>query len=203
MKPDPAMADVPLPPPPEPRTPGGSRFLHRLQAALALVIALAAIGLTAWEGIENRRHNRLSVRPRLGAEIETGRDGSEHFARMAIEGTGLGPAVIGTFRVYFDGVAQDSVTANNNPWQKAMDLLEGTSTQLNAHGLGEGYYFPAGRRYVLFEARRALGASPEAPPLTALLDRLAVQICYCSIYGTDCDEVLLTTSRIQPLACRQ
>ena len=33
--------------------------------------------------------------------------------------------------------------------------------------------------------------------LTAVLDRVAVQICYCSVYGGDCDEVLLTTPRYQ------
>lgn len=197
------MTDIPLPQPPEPRTPGGSPFLHRVQAVLALVIALAAIGLTAWEGIENRRHNRLSVRPRLDADIESGRDGSEHFVRMAIEGTGLGPAVISTFRIYFDGVAQDSASATSSRWQKALDALDSTQTQINAHALGNDYYFPAGRRYVVFEARRAIGAAPDAPSLTSVLDRLAVQVCYCSVYGTDCDEVLLTTSRIQPLECRE
>ena len=193
------MSEIALPHVPG-KPPAGS-FLHRLQAALALVIALAAIGLAFWEGIENRRHNRLTVKPRLAAEIETGRNSAERFAVMAIEGTGLGPAVIETFRIYFDGVPLGGDGSSGSLWQKVLDAVD-SATQVNAHSLGEGYYFPAGRRYVVFEARR-LRSEGEAGGLADVLDRLAVQICYCSVYGTDCEEVLLSTSSFKPETCRR
>jgi len=196
------MSELPIPDGPGKPTPSTRGFLHRLQAALAIVIALAAIGLAYWEGIENRRHNRLSVKPRLAAEIESGRDTSGQYVRMAIEGTGLGPAVVNTFRIYFDGVVQDTVSASNNPWEKAIEAFSGTPTQINAHALGNGYYFPAGRRFVLFEARRArASADSTSPPLADIMDRLAFQICYCSIYGTDCDDVLITAATLDPQQC--
>jgi hypothetical protein len=120
---------------------------------------------------------------------------------MAIESTGLGPAVIKTFRVYFDGVPQDTVTASGTiPWQKAIEAFSTNETSINAHGLGTGYYFPAGRQQVLFEARRR-ASKGDNPALADILSRLALQICYCSIYNTDCEEVLLTTARIKAPSC--
>lgn len=194
------MSDIPVPEgPAEPSSPRDGR-VARLQPLLALVIALTAIALTIWEGAENRRHNRLSVQPRLGAEIDTGRDSTGEYARMAVESTGLGPAVITAFRVYFDGVAQDTVTASGTtPWQKVIEAFSADQTSISAHGLGTGYYLPAGRQQVLFEVRR--GAAREDTALADILARLALQICYCSVYDTDCEEVVLTTKRLDVPSC--
>jgi hypothetical protein len=199
------MSEIHLPQVPGKAPPPERTFLHRAQAALALVIALAAIALAAWEGIENRRHNRLTVKPRLAGEIEAGREGADQFVRMAIEGTGLGPAVIGTFRIYFDGVPQDSTVASaSNPWQNVVNAVSDTTTRVHARTLGDGYYFPAGRHYVLFEARRPVASADSAAgTLADILERVAVQVCYCSVYGTDCDEVLLTAARMEARECRR
>ena len=197
-----AMSDVPIPEMPARPPSREDRLPVRLQAFVTLLIAFAAIALTIWEGVENRRHNRLSVQPRLGAAIDTGRDTAGEYVRMAIESTGLGPAVIKTFRVYFDGVAQDTVTAAGTiPWQNAIDAFSANGTNINAHGLGTGYYIPAGRQQILFEARRHT-ASDNGPTLTDILRRFALQICYCSVYNTDCEEVLLTTARISVPTCK-
>ena len=195
------MTEIPLPEPPNDRQSGNGGVLQRLQPLLTLFIALVAIGLATWEGVENRRHNRLSVQPRIGAEVNSGRDDSGEFIRMSIESTGLGPAVINTFRVYFDGVPQDTLDGpGTSVWQSALDAFGTSGTQINAHGIGRGYYLPAGSRHLLFEARR-LQSDSSAPPLATNLSRLALQICYCSVYDTDCDEVLLTTGELAPQRC--
>lgn len=195
------MSDIPIPDAPAKPSSRNDRLLVRLQPFLTLLIAIAAIALALWEGAENRRHNRLSVQPRLGAEIDAGRDTTGEYVRMAIESTGLGPAVIKTFRVYFDGEAQDSVTASGTiPWQKAIEAFSTDETSISAHGLGTGYYFPAGRRQVLFEATRR-AARRSDPALADIMSRMALQICYCSIYNTDCEEVVLTTARMKPTTC--
>jgi hypothetical protein len=173
-----------------------------VQSVLTLVIAVAAIGLAAWEGIENRRHNRLSVQPRLDAAIDAGRDNRGEYVRMAVESTGLGPAVIQAFRIYFDGVVQDADgTLSPSRWQKAIDAFSGEGAQINARAFGGGHYFPTGREYVLFEARRPPAPSEDAEGFSGLLDHLAIQICYCSVYGTHCDEVVLATIRPQVASC--
>ncbi|HSL70626.1 MAG TPA: hypothetical protein VK864_10325 [Longimicrobiales bacterium] len=195
------MTEIPVPEPPNDRQSGNGGVLQRLQLLLTPFIALVAIGLAIWEGVENRRHNRLSVQPRIAAEINSGRDDGGEFIRMSIESTGLGPAVINTFRVYFDGVPQDTLGGpGTSVWQSALDAFGTSKTQINAHAIGRGHYLPAGTRHLLFEARR-LQSDSTAPPLTTNLGRLALQICYCSVYDTDCDEVLLTTGALVPLRC--
>lgn len=195
------MTDVPIPDELGKPSPHEDRLLFRFQPFLMLIIAFAAIGLTVWEGAENRRHNRLSVQPRIGAGIDAGRDTAGEYVKMTIESTGLGPAVIRTFRIYFDGVAQDTVTASGTtPWQRVIEALPTNATQIHARGLGSEYYFPAGREQVLFEARRRALTGDE-PALAETVRRLAIQICYCSIYNTDCEEVVLTTARFKGPGC--
>lgn len=199
------MTDVPIPelPPPTPAGRGGR--LYRIQPLLAITIALAAIGLAAWEGCENRRHNRLMVQPRLGVEIASGRDDAGEYGTMAIASTGLGPAVARTFRVYLDGELLDVPTTSNDPWAAIVQDLSaadslGGELRIHTQAFGEGYYFPSGSEQVLFEAR-ATGRPQGAPPLGRLLERIAVDICYCSIYGTDCDRALVAIRPVATEAC--
>src|SRR5688572_25654309 len=96
------MAEIPIPEV-APAPGGRNGGWQQLQSLLVLVIAVVAIVLAAWEGLENRRHNRLSVQPRLGGEYSSGRQGDSQYVRIAVENTGLGPAVIKSFRMYLDG----------------------------------------------------------------------------------------------------
>jgi hypothetical protein len=196
------MTDIPLPEPDNPPSTRPRALLRWLYSIFAPVIAVAAIGLAVWEGIENRRHNRLSVRPRLDGGIEAGRDSNGEYARMAVESTGLGPAVIDAFRVYFDGEIQDPGSRpSGRRWDKVIVAMSAEGVQINARAFGSGHYFPTGREYVLFEAKRPGAPSSDVRPMSHLVDRLAIQICYCSVYGTDCDEVLLTTRQLQTIDC--
>ena len=40
----------------------------------AIIIAIASIVVTIWQGIENRNHNRLSVRPKLAINFQLTKD---------------------------------------------------------------------------------------------------------------------------------
>jgi hypothetical protein len=196
------MVDVPVPDPPPPG-PGSDGTLSRLMPLLTLVIAVVAIGLALWEGVESRRHNRLTVKPRIAGAIDEGRDNNGEYVRMSIESTGLGPAVINTFRVYFDGTLQDTAAGPGTAvWDSALSAFGSDRTVINAHSIGTGYYLPAGRREVLFEARR-LQADTASVSLADHLSRLALQICYCSVYNADCDEVVLATRNVNTLSCRR
>ena len=195
------MVDVPIPDPPEQSATGAGRILSRLQPLLTLIIAVAAISLAVWEGVESRRHNRLTVKPKIAGAINAGRDGGGEYVSMSIESTGLGPAVINTFRVYFDGTLQDTTPGpQTTVWDSVLGAFGSDDTQINAHSIGAGYYFPAGRQELLFEARR-LQADTASAPLADQLSRLALQICYCSVYNVDCDEIVLTTREVNTLSC--
>lgn len=196
------MSDIDLPDPPD--TVPGKRHgvLRRLQPTFTLLIAFAAIALAIWEGLENRRHNRLTVQPRIGAEVETGGDSAGRYVRLAVESTGLGPAVIRAFRIYLDGKALDTMmTSHSTPWNPVIEAVSSEGMRIVAHAFGTDYFFPAGHRQVLFEARQPPDPGAGQPPLTSILDRVAVQICYCSIYGSDCGETVLSIAAVPTLAC--
>ena len=196
------MSDIQLPDPPDAVPGNRDGVLRRVQPVLTLLIAVAAITLAIWEGLENRRHNRLTVQPRVGAEVEIGGDSAGRYVRLAVESTGLGPAVIRTFRIYLDGIALDTlVTSASTPWKPVIDAISSDGMRISAHAFGTGYFFPAGQRQILFEARRPPDPGADAPPLTSILDRVAVQICYCSIYGSDCGETLLSIKTVATSAC--
>ena len=198
------MNEIPIPDAPEQPSTRRDGHMHRIQPMVTLIIAVAAIGLAIWEGAENRRHNRLSVQPRLAGAVDASQESAAEYVRMTIENTGLGPAVVKTFRIYWDGVPRDTArTPSETQWQTVIEAVADKRTQVTARSLGKGYYFPAGRQHIVFEARRATPSTVGESALAHILDRLAVQICYCSIYNTDCDEVVLATTRPTTLPCTQ
>jgi hypothetical protein len=114
----------------------------------------------------------------------------------------LGPAVIKDFRIYFDGVLQDSSrTAGGSRWDNVIAAVSAEGAQINARAFGGGHYFPTGREYVLFEARRPAAPLEDGKRFSDLLNGLAIQVCYCSVYGTNCDEVLLAVTEVETVRC--
>ena len=70
---------------------------------LTILVALAAIGLSIWEGRENRLHNRLSVMPhleRIESTLRKGLADSTFSVKYAMYNSGLGPAVLHDVLVY-------------------------------------------------------------------------------------------------------
>ena len=201
------MGEVPIPESSDATSAPATSTLSRLMPLLTLVIAFSAIGLAIWEGLENRRHNRLTVQPRIGAEIDAGSDGEQEFVRLGIESNGLGPAVMTAFRIYFDGELQDTTDEfGTSRWSAVMEALElenDSTIRMNAQAFGEGYYLPTGREAIVFEVTRPmrLPGDTVTPPLIDLLDRLAIQICYCSVYGSDCGDIPMTTGDTEMQPC--
>ena len=85
--------------------------LETIANILTAAVAIAAILLSVWEGMENRRHNRLSVLPHLDANELSIRNASPvtndgfpflqnkdslYAISYLLENSGLGPAVIKT-----------------------------------------------------------------------------------------------------------
>ena len=58
----------------------------------AIVIAVVSIIIAIWQGIETRKHNRLSVQPKL--DISYSLDYKDSLAQLSITNNGLGPAII-------------------------------------------------------------------------------------------------------------
>ena len=65
------------------------------------VIALCALALSIWQGMQTRKHNRLSVMPHL--TTKTDRDVEKGFYSIKVINNGIGPALIEEFLVKVDG----------------------------------------------------------------------------------------------------
>lgn len=77
--------------------------INLITAISATVIALIALYVSIWQGIVNRDHNRLSVKPVLhfssGELCEEDSEVTTYY--IHIENRGLGPAIIKSFKVYY------------------------------------------------------------------------------------------------------
>ena len=78
----------------------------------AMVVAVASIVISVWQGFENRNHNRLAVRPRLEISY-TIQDSSFGFQ---LKNNGLGPAILTSRSIIIDG--------NEYEWYSADKLFE-------------------------------------------------------------------------------
>lgn len=65
----------------------------------AIIIAVASICVSLWEGTETRKHYRLSVRPKLEIIYITN---MTNFGYVAVN-NGLGPAIISGKKIFIDG----------------------------------------------------------------------------------------------------
>jgi hypothetical protein len=169
----------------------GNRW-HRLQIPLTTLLAVVAIVLAAWEGLENRKHNRLEVAPRLNGSIQLSRES----ASLSLQSNGLGPAVLHDFRIYLDGrLVHDARSRNSatSPWQQLMPLLSIDGYSVSGNGFGAGSLFRAGQDYDIFTIAPRDTSRNLEQQMTDILDRVAVEICYCSIYEDQCRSVFVGT----------
>ena len=71
---------------------------EKILSISAIIIALASIFISIWEGIEIRKHNRLSVRPKLEISYNVAQN---NFGYELIN-NGLGPAIIVEKKLFVD-----------------------------------------------------------------------------------------------------
>jgi hypothetical protein len=148
----------------------------RILSVSAIVIALASVGVSVWEGYETRLHNRLSVRPK----IEIIGDVEQTCFGLAILNNGLGPAVIRDNNILLDGKPFDRRGLGG--LDVLLDSL-GLPGRLAAKGvLDAGTTVPSGDRENLFFLNRQA-----TDDLAAIIDkiekRVRIEIHYTSMYG--------------------
>ena len=88
---------------------------------LTVLVAVTAIGLSIWEGRENRLHNRLSVLPnleRIEASARGGYTDSTYSLKYALYNSGLGPAVLQDVVVF----KNDTLFFQSQPGEKYYDF---------------------------------------------------------------------------------
>jgi hypothetical protein len=169
----------------------GNRW-HRLQVLLTTLLAVVAIVLAAWEGLENRKHNRLEVAPRVNGTIQL----SGEAASLSLQSNGLGPAVLQDFRIYLDGRLVHDARARNSvmsPWQRLMPLLNVEGYLVSGNAPAAGSLLRAGEDYDIFTISARDTSSNREQEMTNVLHRIGVEVCYCSIYEDQCRAVYVGT----------
>ena len=73
---------------------------------VTVIIAIAAVGVSVWEGIENRRHNRLFCKPYLMFNTNVSILSPE--VGIFVENCGFGPALVRNFEILVDDNLKDS-----------------------------------------------------------------------------------------------
>ena len=140
----------------------------------AMLIALVGLGLSLWEGFENRGHNRLSVRPKMTFSYFY--DDKEVWYEL--QNRGLGPAVIKWFEVRINGQLQKD-------WKDMFNALGIDYNKANPHFTVpmQGSIFQPGIPSTLFAVNIN---THEGQLLMANLDNIDLKICFCSMYDDDC-----------------
>ena len=192
--------------------------LKTLANVLTAAVALSAILLSVWEGLENRHHNRLSVLPHLEPieanytsatpiELEyfnllSGMD-SLYALSYVLKNSGLGPAVLQNVLVFqkdqkiYDAGQPDRANYLQEVRRDLRKLPFATSFLQRPYAAGD--MLQAGEVHdflavgISFTAanRDSLGRSPSSIVKYDVLETYSFVFCYCSVYGTDCDVVSL------------
>ncbi len=179
----------------------GSR-LQTMANLLTILVAVAAIGLSVWEGRENRLHNRLSVLPRLERVQSIVRDGLEdstYTVTYALENSGLGPAVLQKVLVFEDGekVFESSKSEDYFDFAGFLDEINALPFYIGAytHGRAAGEMLQAEKEHLLFRLEVEIEGddAPWTPGIVKeqVIDRYSFAFCYCSVYGENCAETYL------------
>lgn len=155
-------------------------------AIAAFMVSVCALGLTIWQGLLTRRHNRLSVRPYVVSSWHRRAENDGVYFTYELLNVGLGPAVINEF----------TLTAKDFKPTPGGGLIEelvahafrGSTVQyvLKRHGLpSRGYCLKAGEVYVvgeLYLPRVSLGHEA-VRTADAILRSLELTVSYSSFYG--------------------
>ena len=83
------------------------------------IIALCALLFTIWQGIQVRKHNRLSCRPHLTTWTHSEEEKGQYSVELI--NNGLGPALIEQFLVKVDGKVVPG--EGTEPVEKALEIL--------------------------------------------------------------------------------
>src|SRR3990172_12584537 len=110
------------------------------------IIALCALALSIWQGMQTRRHNRLSFRPHL--TTWTNRDAEKGFYRIELINNGIGPALIEEFLVKVDGKVISGL--GTEPIEKGLKIIFPNLYYTSHHGyVGKGYSMAAKERVTI------------------------------------------------------
>ena len=165
----------------------------------AIVVALAALGVSLWQGYLQYRNNKTSVRPIL-VGFSDFVDATEQ-PGLLIENRGIGPAIIKSAEIYVRNSPIGTMT--HQTWDEAM-RVGGIFNDVRAFHWSIEQDFPMnpGSQMLLFGLSKGWRRSA-IPQLQQFVQKdLRVDLCYCSLYA-DCWTLIFEkdTYRSAPAKC--
>lgn len=79
-------------------------------SVLSVVIALAVLFVAYWQGHLTRKHNRLSVTPKLQTHTSQNDSGNSGAIELTLTNAGVGPGIIKTIQLKKNGASIDELT---------------------------------------------------------------------------------------------
>ena len=142
----------------------------------AIIIAIASIAVTIWQGIENRNHNRLSVRPKLEVNFYAGKDNFGYI----LQNNGLGPAIITYRKFLVDG--EEIIYSGFSGYEDFIDKLGMKDHSVTHTGIYPGKTIKSDEqiKIISFYTKE----SDELDKLLPLIySRVSIEIGYKSMYN--------------------
>ncbi len=149
----------------------------------AAILAMSAIFLALWEGIENRTHNRLSVLPRIESNESYDYFETKKTYKLSIYSSGLGPAVIRRSHVYINNELVFPV-GERPMWRDIHKFLNTNKLKVEqSFAIKSGEFFPPGNSRKLLTVSLPIDSEISLKPT---IKQIGAIVCYCSVYGGDC-----------------
>ncbi|MEC8067254.1 MAG: hypothetical protein VX154_05290 [Pseudomonadota bacterium] len=150
----------------------------------SVVVAVCALVVTIWQGRQNYKHNKMSVKPILVASEDLNEVSKNNYEiSCELINTGFGPAIIKEFILIYDG----KEVSNNN-----RTTFLSTLKKLVGHESFSYYWFAPDSSISAGEAQEVFAFNFKKGDDISFLEKLNVKINYQSIYG---DEAFTYDSR--------
>lgn len=146
-----------------------------------VIIAVAAFWVAVWQGCETRRHNRLSVQPKLVFSYVFSPTEENKSVGLYICNKGVGPAMIKSFKIYVDNkLMEDKVYSG---WNEALSLLGINKDWIHIQKLGTTGALLQGEKCILIGVAPEYQTPERNKALHGALGHIDVRVTYESCYG--------------------
>jgi hypothetical protein len=154
-------------------------------AIAAGVVAIAALFVTIWDSAQTRKHNRLTVMPKVSFNLNLSGEAGGVRATLSLTNNGLGPALYEGIAIQYRGARKGDGFYTS--WLAFKDSIIAPGVIVTrALDIGRDEAMPVGREYVLLAVESDSAVSPNA--ITEVFRGLAARVRYRSVYG-DVQEV--------------
>jgi hypothetical protein len=156
-------------------------------ALASAFVAGCALWITIWQGRQNLKHNKLSVRPFLGAKIYYSPKGNKGFVSFELMNCGTGPAIIKDFVLFYGDkeVSRNDTRTYNKFLNKQLAMF----SEVTPFDYGSGTVMKINETQALLTFKYHDNQNQSA---VNFIDKLNFLVIYQSIYR---DEIFTYDSR--------